>query len=224
MPTSVFAQGPHRVQGPSGSLEVVVDVPQGVPPQPIIAIIAHPLPTQGGTMQNKVVTTLAQTLCHLGIPCVRFNFRGVGASDGVFDDGVGEQADLLAVVAWARVHAPQSAVWLAGFSFGAYVVLAASPKIRPEVVITVAPPVGRWNFSAIIPPARWIVIQGEEDEVIDPQAVYAWIASTKATPQVIAMPDTSHFFHRKLVLLRQELCAALHTDFMHKEAESGPQL
>jgi uncharacterized protein len=191
------------LDGPAGTLEVAVDR-SACPPLPAVAILCHPLPTEGGTMHNKVVTMAARALRELGIDSVRFNFRGVGASAGSFDDGRGETDDLLAVAEWVRSQRPDAALWLAGFSFGAYVALHAAATLQPSFMLSIAPPVRRsWDFDTLtLPTCPWLVIQGEADEVVDPQAVFAWIAAMDDPPQLVRMPDTSHFFHRKLIDLR----------------------
>ena len=192
-----------RLDGPSGVLEVAVDRSE-CPPRPAIAIVCHPLPTEGGTMHNKVVTMAARALREVGLDTVRFNFRGTGASEGTFDDGIGETDDLLAVAAWVRAQRPGLALWLAGFSFGAYVTLRAAAALQPAFMLSIAPPVRRsWDFGTLVlPTCPWLVIQGEADEIVDPQAVTAWIEAMAEPPQLVRMPDTSHFFHRKLLDLR----------------------
>jgi len=189
--------------GPAGALEVAVDPAENTP-VPVVAIVCHPLPTEGGTMHNKVVTMTARALRECGIDTVRFNFRCVGGSDGTFDHGEGETEDLKAVAAWVRAQRPDAALWLAGFSFGSYVALRAAPALQPALMLSIAPPVGRsWDFSAIAPPnCPWLVIQGDADEIVDPKAVYDWIATLPEPPELVRMPDTSHFFHRKLIDLR----------------------
>jgi uncharacterized protein len=195
--------------GPAGALEVAVDPPEAdVAARPVIAVLCHPLPTEGGTMHNKVVTMAARSLREVGVTTVRFNFRGTGASEGRFDRGEGELDDLRAVVAWVRETRDDAALWLGGFSFGAYVSLRGAMELQPSVLISIAPPVGRWDFDRIVLPTMpWLVIQGEEDEVVDPQAVYDWLeriskASPGANVELVRIPDTSHFFHRKLMDLR----------------------
>ena len=193
------------IPGPAGRIEAALDLPEAdASPQPVLAIICHPLPTEGGSMHNKVVTMTARALRESGIATLRFNFRGVGQSEGSFDDGQGELDDLRAVAAWARATHPEKALWLAGFSFGAYVSLRASGALAPQALISIAPPVGRrtWDFDALQPPAQWLVVQGDADEVVDAQAVYAWLETLADPPQLVRMPDTSHFFHRKLIDLR----------------------
>ena len=193
------------LDGPAGALEVVVDFPEPAEARPLVAVVCHPLPTEGGTMHNKVVTMVARALRELGATTVRFNFHGTGASAGEFDDGRGEREDLRAVVDWVQDARPGDRLWLAGFSFGAYVTLAAAADLLPDAVISIAPPAaGRgWDFAAIpAPDVPWLVVQGDADEIVDPNAVYAWIDGLARQPQLVRMPDTSHFFHRKLVDLR----------------------
>ena len=189
--------------GPVGVLELAVDRSEG-PSVPAVAIVCHPLPTEGGTMHNKVVTMTARALRELGIDTVRFNFRGAGASAGSFDEGNGEADDLRTVAAWVRAQRPDAALWLAGFSFGAYVALRVAESLQPTFMLSIAPPVGRsWDFSALaLPNCPWLVIQGEADEIVDPQVVFAWIDALPEPPQLVRMPDTSHFFHHKLMDLR----------------------
>jgi alpha/beta superfamily hydrolase len=191
------------LDGPAGALEVAVDRSEATP-LPAVAIICHPLPIEGGTMHNKVVTMLARSLRELGLDTVRFNFRGTGNSEGSFDDGVGEADDLRAVATWVRAQRPEAALWLAGFSFGAYVSLRMAAELQPSMLISIAPPVRRsWDFDSLVPPTcPWLVIQGEADEVVDPQAVFDWIDTMRDPPDLVRMPGTGHFFHRKLMDLR----------------------
>jgi alpha/beta superfamily hydrolase len=188
--------------GPAGALELAVDRAEN--PRPGVAVVCPTLPTEGGSMHNKVVTMAARALRECGVDTVRFNFRGVGASAGNFDDGEGECDDLRAVAAWVRASRPDAALWLAGFSFGAYVSLRMAAELQPSALLSIAPPVGRsWDFDSIVPPScPWLVIQGEADEIVDPEAVRAWAESLPQPPQLLRMPDTSHFFHPKLVDLR----------------------
>ena len=195
------------LQGPAGALETIVEAAEA-PVRDAVAIVCHPLPTDGGTMHNKVVTMTARALRESGVATVRFNFRGVGASTGNFDHGNGEADGLRAVAAWVRERRPDAQLWLAGFSFGSYITLKCAAELKPGMLISIAPPAaGRsWDFSTLVPPeCPWLVIQGESDEIVDPQAVYAWIDSLKQLrqpPELVKMPDTSHFFHRRLIDLR----------------------
>jgi alpha/beta superfamily hydrolase len=191
--------------GMAGPLEVAVDLPEAdVAARPLLAVICHPLTTEGGTLHNKVVTMAARSLRELGATTVRFNFRGAGASAGGFDEGVGEFDDLRTVVAWARASRRGHALWLGGFSFGAYVSIRAAAELQPALLLSIAPPAGRWDFASVPAPTMpWLVIQGEADEIVDPQAVYAWLEKLDPPQlELVRMPDTSHFFHRKLMDLR----------------------
>lgn len=198
------ASGPIVLPGPAGALEAVVECPEpDTPAVPVVGVICHPLPTEGGSMHNKVVTMTARALRELGATTVRFNFRGTGHSEGSYDEGRGETDDLRAVVAWVREQRPGHALWLAGFSFGAYVSIGAAAELKPDVLISIAPPAGRWDFESItLPTMPWLVIQGENDEIVEPQAVYDWLEKSKAQAELVRMSDTSHFFHRKLIDLR----------------------
>ena len=213
-PTFPAESAALTLPGPVGDLEAAVDLPEG-PAQPIVALVCHPLPTEGGTMHNKVVTMAARALRECGIATVRFNFRGTGASHGHFDHGEGESDDLRFVARWVRERRPDAQLWLAGFSFGAFVTIRCAAELQPGMLVSIAPPAaGRsWDFAAITPPdCPWLVIQGDADEVVDPQAVYDWLDSLKDLPnppELVRMPDTSHFFHRRLMDLRGAIKAGV---------------
>lgn len=203
--TTLPADDALFLAGPAGRIEAALDAPEAdVAPRPVLAILCHPLPTEGGTMHNKVVTMAARALRECGATTLRFNFRGVGQSEGSFDDGEGELDDLRAVAAWARARHPDKVLWLVGFSFGAWVSLRLANELQAAALVSIAPPVGRsWDFTGIeMPVAPWLVIQGDADEIVDPQAVYDWVASLPRPPELVRMPDTTHFFHRKLMDLR----------------------
>ena len=196
--------------GPAGAIELACALPEPGTARAGTAVICHPHPLQGGTMHNKVVTIIERALRELGLATVRFNFRGVGASEGSYDEGNGESDDLAAIVGWVREVRPGDAVWLAGFSFGSYVALRYAQRLVAAALVTVAPPVGRWDFSQItLPECPWLVVQGEEDEIVDPAAVFDWIDSLAEPPQLVRMPETGHFFHRRLMDLRGLLKNAL---------------
>ncbi|HVH36155.1 MAG TPA: alpha/beta fold hydrolase [Tahibacter sp.] len=201
-PSFPAASGALSLPGPAGLLESLVDLPEQDARRGT-AVICHPHPLHGGTMHNKVVTMLSRSLVELGLATVRFNFRGVGASAGSYDDGNGETDDLRAVVDWVRRERPDDALWLAGFSFGSYVALRAAASLAPQQLIQIAPPVGRWAFETItLPDCPWLIVQGEADEVVDPAAVFAWAANLPKNAQLVRMAETSHFFHRRLMDLR----------------------
>lgn len=197
------APGELTLTGPAGTIEAYVDLPEPQCARAGTAIVCHPHPLHGGTMHNKVVVMVERSLRELGLHTLRFNFRGVGASAGEYDDGRGETLDLLAIAEWVGKARPHDALWLAGFSFGSYVALLAARHLPVKQMISVAPPVGRWDFSAAIaPPCPWLVVQGEEDDVVDPQAVFDWVEAMADKPALVRMPETGHFFHRRLMDLR----------------------
>jgi hypothetical protein len=190
------------IDGPAGALEVVLNLPAGSPHGTLrgIALVAHPHPLQGGTLDNKVAQTLARTFFALGYASVRFNFRGVGRSEGVFDQGVGETDDALAALAWAKARFGAGLrVVLAGFSFGSYVQTRVAKSLAPERLVLVGPAVGRFAFEPV--PADTIVIHGEEDDVVPLADVFAW-ARPQALP-VVVFPGCGHFFHGRLPQLQR---------------------
>ena len=197
------AQTEFAVQtGPAGRLEVATDRPAGVASG--VAVIAHPHPLHGGTLTNKVVQTLARAFVLSGWTAVRFNFRGVGASEGVYDEGRGELDDLLSVV---EAVAPAGPLCLAGFSFGAFVTTRAVEQLHTrreiERVVLVGTAVSRFD-AAVVPAdlhARTLVVHGEQDDTVPLEAVMDW-----ARPQVLpvlVVPGGGHFFHGQLPLLRE---------------------
>jgi len=198
------------IAGPAGALEIVRNVPQDPPVG--IALIAHPHPQQGGTLDNKVVQTLAKTFFGLGYAAIRFNFRGVGASAGTFDNGDGETEDALAALANARTRFAESLpVALAGFSFGSFVQTRVAQKIEAERLVLVGPAVNRFQVATV--PPDTIVIHGEEDEVVPLADVFAW-----ARPQelpVVVFPGCSHFFHGRLPQLARTI-----TGMWQRDAQS----
>lgn len=194
------------VAGPAGALECAVDsraeAARGV------AVICHPHPQHGGTMDNKVVQTLARSLLQLGHRTVRFNFRGVGASEGQWDDGRGEVDDALAVIA-AQREAGLPLV-LAGFSFGGYVAAAAAARLpaeaRAERLILVGPSTQKQQVPVV--PADTLVIHGELDDVVPLAATLDW-ARPQSLP-VVVVPGGGHFFHGQLGLLKNIVLRAWH--------------
>lgn len=191
-----------KLTGPVGALECISDVAERAEARRGVAVICHPNPVQGGTMHNKVVTMLERALRESGLDTLRFNFRGTGASEGSYDDGDGESEDLAAVVAWLRRVRPDDALWLAGFSFGSYVTIRNAVRLKADALVSIAPPVGRWTMGDALPTCPWLVVMGEADEVVEPQAVFDWIESMDTPPVLVRMPETGHFFHRRLMDLR----------------------
>ena len=198
------------IPGPSGQLEAELSVPGGYVPGDPVAVVCHPHSLYGGSLRNKVVHILADTLTEMGLPTLRFNFRGVGKSEGQFDQGQGEQADLEAVVAWLQARYTGASLWLAGFSFGAFVAYRAHRIVKPEGLLLVAPPVNLFVFGAPEPMTMpWVVIQGSEDEIVPAKEVENWVAAQPNTPEFHLMQDASHFFHGRLNDLRNLVMAGV---------------
>ncbi|HWW21550.1 MAG TPA: alpha/beta fold hydrolase [Steroidobacteraceae bacterium] len=197
------------IRGPAGALESLLEDPQA-PVAAGFAVICHPHPLFGGTMQNKVVHTLGRACQEFGLATLRFNFRGVGASDGSHDEGRAEIEDAMAVIAWGRQRWPDGPLTLAGFSFGAMVALAAAVRSAPSKLITVAPAVGRPEFSSAAKPnCPWLIVQGDADELVDIRDVRAFAARFEPAPKLVVMSGVEHFFHGRLTQLRDEVLAFL---------------
>ena len=221
-------------QGPIGLIEASLDLPDEVRHAPGsykprgIALVAHPHPLLGGTMDNKVAQTLARTFAQLGYVTLRPNFRGVGATEGVHDDGKGEAQDLLAVIAWMKdpfswqgIKELDGHAWpqlveelplaMAGFSFGSYVSSYVVKELTekneaPERLIMVGSATSKWDVAPV--PKDTIVIHGEVDDVIPLTSVLDWARPQELTVQVI--PGADHFFHRKLHCIRDLIVRAWH--------------
>ena len=185
------------IPGPAGTLEVVVHIPDVAPRA--IAVIAHPLPTMGGTMENKIVTTLAKTFTELGFAALRFNFRGVGASSGEFDDGIGEVEDAFTVTRYALSEYGDLPLILSGFSFGGYVQARVAQQLPPHQLVLIAPAVTRYPMPSV--PHNTLLVHGELDEVVSLADVIQW-----ARPQllpIVVLPGAVHFFHGRLEQLKE---------------------
>jgi alpha/beta superfamily hydrolase len=194
---------PLSITGPAGPIEALLEEPQAQA-RTGFGVVCHPHPLYGGNMTNKVVHTLARSLQEQGMPTVRFNYRGVGQSAGQYDEGRGETADALAVVAWGREHWPGVPLTLAGFSFGSMVALFAAPAAQPAELITVAPAVSNVRYSAVEQPAcPWLIIQGMADEVVDYTQVEAFAARFAPPPTLCLLPGVDHFFNGRLPELRE---------------------
>lgn len=167
----------------------------------------------GGNMHNKVVHTLARFYRDLSTQVIRFNFRGVGASEGSYDEGVGEIDDLTTIIDWLTLNIKPAEIELAGFSFGSYIAAAGAMRLQNDArlkrVILVAPPVHHFDFQGYANHnCPTIVAQGLEDEVVPADEVIAWAANNESSIQTIQMDNTSHFFHGQLVTLKQRLLDA----------------
>lgn len=191
------------LRGPAGLIECAVDVPEAEAARPGTIIICHPHPEHGGTMHNKVVTILERSMRELGLRTVRFNFRGVGESEGQYDDGYGETDDLFAVAEWVRRTRPDDSLWLGGFSFGSYITTRAALNLDVGQLISIAPPVDRYAFESLHhPECPWLVVQGDEDEVVNVDIVSNWAGKLKPPPELVIMQKADHFFHRRIMDLR----------------------
>lgn len=199
--------GRRLIAGAAGDIELIVDLPATEPLA--VAVCCHPHPLFGGTLTNKVIHTVARSFAAQGAVAVRFNFRGVGASQGAHDSGVGETDDLVTVADWARARWPGLPLWLGGFSFGSYVALRGAARLAPALLVTVAPPVGRWDFSDIVAPAcPWLVVQGSEDELVPAAGVVAWAQALQPAVRIVMLDGATHFFHGRLHELQDAVAAS----------------
>ena len=194
------------IDGPAGAIACAIDEPAAAPRG--VAVLCHPHPQHGGTMDNKVVQTVARAAVQLGFRAVRFDFRGVGDSAGTWDEGRGEVDDALAVIAAQRD--PALPLALGGFSFGGFVAATAAPRLpeaaRAERLVLVGPATSRFQVPAV--PTDTVVIHGEADDVVPLAATLDW-ARPQALP-VIVFPGVGHFFHGQLTLLKNQVVQAWH--------------
>lgn len=202
---SAFPVSKSLITGEAGAIEVAAHVSDVRMPL-AIAVVAHPHPLFGGSMDNKVATTLARAMFDAGAATYRFNFRGVGKTEGVHDDGRGEAADLLTVVESARAAYPGLPLWLSGFSFGAAVTLAASERVHCEEMVLVAPGFSRmahWQNvkSGGVAPETTLLIHGEKDETVPLVDSLNWARPRDIA--VIVVPEADHFFHQRLHILKR---------------------
>lgn len=209
---NVFIEKEARVEvtSPCGVIEAIALAPASSGPlidKQLLGVVCHPHPLHGGTMDNKVVTILARAFGELGIPAVRFNFRGVGSSQGQFDNAVGEVDDLLAVIQWGERQLRGRQLVLAGFSFGSSVAAQGSFRVKNLGQLTlVAPPVGHYpfdrngRFSAPL-----CVILGGRDELADVKETEHWVAGIKSPVDLVRDDEACHFFHGRLMPLKRRL-------------------
>ncbi len=190
------------IDGPAGRLEALVEAPASVPRG--AAVVCHPHPLHGGTMQNKVVHTLARAFTACDMLALRFNFRGVGESEGDYDEGRGELEDALAAAREAGRRVPGAPLWLAGFSFGAAVAIRAAVELGAAGLVSVAPAVGRLGAPGdAVPRCPWLVVKGDEDELVNDDDTIEWLNALDPGPELRVFPGASHFFHGRLVELRR---------------------
>jgi uncharacterized protein len=201
------APAPERrfIEGPVGPIEALIERPAVAEPG-MFAVCCHPHPLFGGTLQNKVVHTLARAANDLGVPAIRFNFRGVGGSGGSYDNGVGETEDAVAVAEWGAATFGADQLWAMGFSFGSFVAYGLARERRAARLVMVAPPVQRFDFSRLAPPAcPWLVAQGDSDELVNHESVLDWIRTIEPPPTVELFAGADHFFHGRITELRKRV-------------------
>lgn len=189
------------IDGPLGALEAIVDTPVDVDASRV-AVICHPHPLHGGTMTNKVAHMLAKSFNEFGAPAVRFNYRGVGASAGSYDEGNGETDDALAALDWAARHWAGAQLWLGGFSFGGSIAARAAVARDVRGLVTVAPAVQRVSVAERLPRCPWLLVQGDRDELVDAGEIQRWVSTLDTPPEVALLPGVDHFFHGRLNELR----------------------
>jgi len=190
------------IDGPVGDLEGLLERPPEADLAGIV-VVCHPHPVHGGTLQNKVTHTLARSFVSQNFAALRFNFRGVGKSAGEFDNGEGELDDVLAAVEWLRDEYPDEPLWIAGFSFGAAMAVRAAIAAGAGGLVSIAPAVSRFaNNLDTQPECPWLIVQGDQDELVDIDETIEWVNTLDPGPELDVFPDTEHFFHGKLVLLR----------------------
>jgi alpha/beta superfamily hydrolase len=202
---------PFIFSGLAGQVEAVLTVPPDSNKE-IIALLGHPHSLQGGTMNNKVVTTMARSFKELKIASIRFNFRGVGQSEGAYDAGIGESEDMLALLRLCQHEIAADLRFIfAGFSFGSYVAYRAAAQASPELLITVAPPVHHYDYQEFSAAKPWVIMQGDEDEVVPLAAVLDFAAQFSPPLPLYRFAATSHFFHGKLLELKTSLIEVVRT-------------
>lgn len=192
-------------EGEVGRLDARLVIPE-VLRQPYVALLGHPHSLQGGSMNNKVVTSMARAFRELGIPSIRFNFRGVEHSEGEFDNGIGESADMLCLARLWAAQVPDCRYIFAGFSFGSYVTYRAAAQWPHELLISIAPPVSRFDYNSFTSvPKAWHILQWDKDELISLEEVLAFVEQYQLKVPVHQFVDTGHFFHGKLLELKATL-------------------
>ena len=190
------------IPGPAGRLEALLERPRAAEPRAAV-VVCHPHPQHGGTMQNKVAHTLARAFVNSGFAALRFNFRGVGASDGAFDEGEGEVEDVLAAADYAAEAYPGGPLWYAGFSFGAAMSVRAAIERTPSGLVSAAPAAFRMGKDLTgQPECPWLIVHAENDELIPIDDSLAWFNELKPGPELNVFSGASHFFHGRLVELR----------------------
>ena len=198
------------IPGPAGALEALLQERDETEPR-VVAVVCHPHPVFGGTMHNKVVHRVAATLLVHGVAVARFNFRGVGKSEGQFDQGDGELEDARAVLGFMRQRHPAARAWVAGFSFGSWIAARlATASVDIERPILVAPPVATSDFSALRrSPISKLVVQGTQDPLCPAEATRTEFANWMEPKRLILVEGATHFFDKQLGALSEALLQAL---------------
>lgn len=197
-----------HIPGPVGGLEAIYEIPDDEDEVAGIAVVCHPHPQHGGTMHNKVAHTLARAFLRSGFAVLRFNFRGTEASEGSYDNGVGELDDALAALDWIKERHPGQPAWLAGFSFGAAIAVRAAVATPVAGLVSVAPAI--YRFASNLdgqPDCPWLIIQGDEDELVEVDETVEWVDSLAPGPELLIMTGAEHFFHGRLQELREAVMA-----------------
>jgi hypothetical protein len=190
------------LQGSAGELESILELPADAAVIGAV-VVCHPHPQHGGTMHNKVAHTLARAFIRSGFAALRFNFRGTEGSAGSYDNGVGELDDALAALDWLAQQYPKVPLWLGGFSFGAAIAVRAAVSTTVSGLISVAPAIYRFaDGLEQQPECPWLVIQGDEDELVEVDETIAWFNSLAPGPELLVVPGAEHFFHGRLGDLR----------------------
>jgi len=193
------------IDGPAGRLQAIFELPAEQTPLGSV-VVCHPHPQHGGTMHNKVAHTLARAFVRMGFAALRFNFRGTEESEGVYDAGDGELADALAVIEWMRARFPEKALWVAGFSFGAAIAVKAAVATEVDGLISVAPAISRFASGLDKQPTcPWLIVQGDQDELVDIDETVTWVDGLEPGPELLIIPEGEHFFHGRLVELREAI-------------------
>lgn len=191
------------VDGPVGAIQTTVSRPKEE--RDGFALVCHPHPQYGGTQDNKVVTMLARAANEAGLVAIRFNFRGVGDSEGSYDEGRGETDDARAVRAWAASVSGDKAVLLAGFSFGSAVALRLADEEPARALVTVGFPAAYFGSAIPRPDTRWLALFGSDDDVIDVESAIEHTRALEPAPDVQIMDGAGHFLHGRLTDLRQRV-------------------
>ncbi len=192
------------IHGPVGTIEALWSAPAQAAARPTVAVVCHPHPLMGGAMSNKVAYMLASSAQKAGMHALRFNFRGVGRSEGTHDKGLGETDDVVFLAEWMRQQVPGADVALLGFSFGGWVSVRAAQRVKPRMQVSIAPPFGKYVGDSAVPlrpQCPWLVVHGLDDEVVDYTQTKAVLDAYDPSPELITMDGVGHFFHGRLTEL-----------------------